>query len=198
MSSRSCHVLPYLVFARADVTEVDSGERLSRYICLLSLIAQPRHRRLRQNLYGLHTCGRCFRPTYRQERAQKGFPPGGEAPLVPHVKTFRELPLQDTQATSKCAQLIPAWKGLGQALKLEEAKEKADYEHEIKKAAQLCAWVKCEYHEKKPPEPTRACVGCGEARYCSRPCQQKYVFVLLYHATFPDSSPLQGLERRRA
>ncbi|VDC03323.1 unnamed protein product [Peniophora sp. CBMAI 1063] len=89
------------------------------------------------------------------------------------LKTLREMPLRDSKTSRKCAQLVPAWEGLGEALNLEEASEQADYEREVKRVAQLCAWPQCEYHDQKPPNPTRACVGCGEARYCSRACQQK-------------------------
>ena len=94
------------------------------------------------------------------------------------LKILRELSLQHNRSTLNCARLVSAWEGLGEALNLEEASENMDYEREMKRVAQLCAWSGCEYHEKKPPHPTRVCVGCGEARYCSRPCQQKCVHNL--------------------
>ncbi|VDC03322.1 unnamed protein product [Peniophora sp. CBMAI 1063] len=89
------------------------------------------------------------------------------------LKWLRQQPLRDRGTSRKCTDLIPAWQGLGRALDLDEASEKADFEREMKKAAQMCAWVECDYHVEKPPHPTRACVGCAETRYCSRLCQQR-------------------------
>ncbi|VDC03336.1 unnamed protein product [Peniophora sp. CBMAI 1063] len=86
---------------------------------------------------------------------------------------LREIQLRNEEAKRKCTPLISAWQTLGRALNLDEASEKIDYEREMKKAMQMCAWLKCDYHQKRSPHPTRACLGCAEARYCSRECQQK-------------------------
>lgn len=79
------------------------------------------------------------------------------------------------QAASRrrCARLAGNWLALGLATGLDEEEEKEGFEREMRRAAQKCAWKECEYHKRRPPWPTRACVGCGEARYCSRLCQQK-------------------------
>lgn len=59
---------------------------------------------------------------------------------------------------------------LGKTLGLEVEREKEAYE---RKAAQMCGWRECQFHETKPPMPTRVCAGCGEVRYCSKGCQKR-------------------------
>ena len=70
--------------------------------------------------------------------------------------------------------LLEASKALGDAIDLDETRERLEYEHELKHAADWrCSWNDCEYHAKRPPK-TRVCVGCNEAvsaSYLSRyPC----------------------------
>ncbi|VDC00740.1 unnamed protein product [Peniophora sp. CBMAI 1063] len=68
--------------------------------------------------------------------------------------------------------LLEGWQALGDAMDLDETRERLEYEHELKHAAdRRCSRTACEYHTKKPPK-TRVCVGCNEARYCSRVCQR--------------------------
>lgn len=68
--------------------------------------------------------------------------------------------------------LIDEWRNLGSQAGLDEKIEKRAYDS-AKKAAQMCSWVACEWHRAVPLTPTRLCVGCGEARYCSKGCQVK-------------------------
>ncbi|KZV66305.1 hypothetical protein PENSPDRAFT_655014 [Peniophora sp. CONT] len=68
--------------------------------------------------------------------------------------------------------LAKEWQELGVKSGLKERVEKRAYD-EAKQLAQMCAWSMCEWHTAVPPTPTRLCVGCGEARYCSKPCQVK-------------------------
>ncbi|KZV69291.1 hypothetical protein PENSPDRAFT_486920 [Peniophora sp. CONT] len=89
------------------------------------------------------------------------------------LKTLRDHRSSDIRGKHKCKQLILAWQVFGKTLDLVEADEKAAYDREMKAAAHLCGWSGCKYHEKEPPHPVRTCAGCGEVRYCSRPCQQK-------------------------
>ncbi|VDB84264.1 unnamed protein product [Peniophora sp. CBMAI 1063] len=79
---------------------------------------------------------------------------------------------RDTSIAKKCLKLISVWMKLGDILALEEDAEKKEYERSMKREAQMCAWAACQYHKMPSGSPTRACAGCGEARYCSRPCQQ--------------------------
>ena len=95
------------------------------------------------------------------------------------LKSLRELLLSGQGNSSKCTALLTRWQRFGQALELDEVREKVEYDREMKKAAQLCAWAQCVYHQEKPPSPVRTCVGCGEVRYCSKTCQQKCVALRL-------------------
>lgn len=185
-----------IVFARADIANTDNGERSVNRRRLPSLIQTivtdvcikiiESYTRIAAAL-GLRSGKNALRKAFRQAARRQWYRT---------LKTLRELPLRDTRATRKCAQLMPAWQGLGEALNLDETSEKADYDHEMKKVAQLCAWTECEYHEKKPPNPTRVCAGCGEARYCSRLCQQKYAAICFDTSLARLTLAPQGLERR--
>ncbi|KZV70225.1 hypothetical protein PENSPDRAFT_651748 [Peniophora sp. CONT] len=87
----------------------------------------------------------------------------------PTLKVLRETKDAGPQRQS----LEEAWQSFGDAMNLDEAREKHEYELDMKRAAdRRCSWRDCEYHVKKPPK-TRACVGCNEARYCSKACQRK-------------------------
>ncbi|KZV70228.1 hypothetical protein PENSPDRAFT_455102 [Peniophora sp. CONT] len=87
----------------------------------------------------------------------------------PTLKALREM----EDAGPQLGGLLEAWQALGDAMDLDEAREKLEFEHESKRAAdRRCSWNECQYHAKKPPK-TRVCVGCNEARYCSRACQRK-------------------------
>ncbi|KZV74142.1 hypothetical protein PENSPDRAFT_749639 [Peniophora sp. CONT] len=90
----------------------------------------------------------------------------------PTIHVLRDLSSRDGESPGRCKQMIKVWTDLGNALGLQEKKEKARYERERKRVAQLCAWEECEFHQVTPPTSTRACAGCGEVRYCSRACQQ--------------------------
>ncbi|VDB84256.1 unnamed protein product [Peniophora sp. CBMAI 1063] len=70
----------------------------------------------------------------------------------------------------KAVQPLGHWIELGNSLGLEVESEKDAYE---RRAATLCAWEECQFHEAKPPTATRACAGCGEVRYCSKGCQKR-------------------------
>ncbi|VDC00742.1 unnamed protein product [Peniophora sp. CBMAI 1063] len=88
----------------------------------------------------------------------------------PTLNRLRFAPCADEVRRKK---IILIWETLGLTMQLEESKEKADYEREIKRTAQFCAWKDCRFHTVKPDMPTRACAGCDEVRYCGKPCQQK-------------------------
>ncbi|KZV69289.1 hypothetical protein PENSPDRAFT_487195 [Peniophora sp. CONT] len=152
-----------IIFARADAADSDNMEVAN--VCVRIINAYTRV----AAALGMRSGKNALRKDFRQAARRHWYRT---------LKTLRELPPRDQRTTRRRSQLIDAWERLGVALKLEEINEKTDYEREVKKAAQLCAWVQCEYHEKKPPQPTRACVGCGETRYCSRACQQKCVLSL--------------------
>ncbi|KZV69293.1 hypothetical protein PENSPDRAFT_753490 [Peniophora sp. CONT] len=93
----------------------------------------------------------------------------------PTLKALRDLPGRGQAASRRrCARLAVTWRELGLAIGLNEDEEADAYEKEMRKAAQKCAWRGCEYHTRRPPWPTRVCVGCGDARYCSRVCQRKH------------------------
>ena len=90
------------------------------------------------------------------------------------LKVLRAFPASGDRAKRKYAKLLSSWKGLGEEIGLEEEAERMQYEREMKKAAQFCSWQECQYHTEKSDSPMKSCVGCGEARYCGRPCQQRY------------------------
>ncbi|KZV74114.1 hypothetical protein PENSPDRAFT_749611 [Peniophora sp. CONT] len=90
----------------------------------------------------------------------------------PTLHSLHELMSLGIDTALRCHQMIKVWMDLGDALGLEKTKEKAAYERERKRGAQLCAWKECEFHKVMPATPTRTCAGCGEVRYCSRACQQ--------------------------
>ncbi|VDB95494.1 unnamed protein product [Peniophora sp. CBMAI 1063] len=89
------------------------------------------------------------------------------------LKVLRAYSLSGERARRKHSKLLSSWKSLGEAIGLEEEAERADYEREMKKAAQFCSCKECRYHTEKSDSPMKSCVGCGEARYCGRPCQQR-------------------------
>lgn len=108
-----------------------------------------------------------FKKVFRQNMKQEWYPT---------LRALQDMPVRGQAASRRrCARLTVAWRELGLALGLKEDEEKEVYEREMRKAAQKCAWEECEYHKRKPLRPTRVCVGCGEARYCSRLCQKMYV-----------------------
>lgn len=108
---------------------------------------------------------------------KKSFRKNMKEEWYPTLKALRDLPGRGQAASRRrCARLAVTWRELGLAIGLNEEEEAETYEKEMRKAAQKCAWRGCEYHTRRPPWPTRVCVGCGEARYCSRLCQKKCVF----------------------
>ncbi|KZV69292.1 hypothetical protein PENSPDRAFT_487228 [Peniophora sp. CONT] len=143
-----------IVYARAESAQADDQ------VCMEIIRGYTRVAAALGHRSGKNTLRKAFRQAARREWYRT-------------LKTLREISLQDRRAARKCARLVPAWREFGRALDLDEESEKADFDREMKKAAQLCAWKDCEYHERRPPHPTRACAGCAEARYCSRLCQQR-------------------------
>ena len=93
--------------------------------------------------------------------------------------TLRAIQPYRTQ-NAELKKLVETWCSLGRGMGLDEKREKEEYDREVKRLGQLCAWRECEYHTVKPPTPLSACKGCGEARYCGRACQ---VLCVLSHAT---------------
>ena len=75
-------------------------------------------------------------------------------------------------ASPKVVEPLKRWIELGRTLGLELEQQKELYDRRM---AQMCAWRDCQYHQTKPPTPTRVCAGCGEVRYCSRECQKRRV-----------------------
>lgn len=67
--------------------------------------------------------------------------------------------------------LVTTWYSLGRGMGLDEKKEKEEYDREVKRLGQFCAWKECGFHTAKPETPLSACKGCGEVRYCGRACQ---------------------------
>ena len=58
--------------------------------------------------------------------------------------------------------ILEAWQSLGNAMDLDETRERQEYEYELKHAEdRRCSWHECEYQSKRPPK-TRVCVGCNE------------------------------------
>ncbi|KZV70224.1 hypothetical protein PENSPDRAFT_455091 [Peniophora sp. CONT] len=87
--------------------------------------------------------------------------------------TLKRLRTTACSEQARREQVLDVWTALGTAIGLEEGKAKAEYEREMKHAAQFCAWKDCRFHTVKPDTPTRACAGCDEVRYCGKPCQQR-------------------------
>lgn len=80
--------------------------------------------------------------------------------------------LQDARRRGvSCAAAIEVWTQFGAALGLSPAKEAERFGNRDLKF--FCSLSRCEYHMEKPPTdvPLKACMGCGEVRYCSRTCQ---------------------------
>ena len=76
----------------------------------------------------------------------------------PTLKILRELEDAGPQRDG----LTEAWQSFGEAMDLDEVREKQEYEVECRRAAdRRCSWDKCDYHAKRPPK-TRVCVGCNE------------------------------------
>ncbi|KZV61530.1 hypothetical protein PENSPDRAFT_658836 [Peniophora sp. CONT] len=68
------------------------------------------------------------------------------------------------------ATIMQEWTELGTVLGLSAEKERERHERE---ARHRCSWVACEKHGVEVPQgDLRTCAGCGETRYCSRPCQK--------------------------
>ena len=62
------------------------------------------------------------------------------------MKALRELP-----DAPRREGLLESWKSLGDAMDLEESREKREYELELERAAERrCSWRECEHHLKKP------------------------------------------------
>ncbi|KZV74106.1 hypothetical protein PENSPDRAFT_682281 [Peniophora sp. CONT] len=94
-----------------------------------------------------------------------------KAEWYPTIQSLRRLALRDSSAAEKSEMILEDWLRIGHTLGLQEKAEQRVYAREMKRVVQLCAWIECDFHEKKPPNATRACAGCGEVRYCSRECQ---------------------------
>ncbi|KZV60315.1 hypothetical protein PENSPDRAFT_760082 [Peniophora sp. CONT] len=92
----------------------------------------------------------------------------------PLLQSLDQL-IKQQRATAKSVvtrlQVRMAWCRVGTiGMGLDEDEERKDYE---KRATKLCSWRECQWHIVEPPEPPRACTGCGETRYCSKSCQTR-------------------------
>ncbi|VDC00753.1 unnamed protein product [Peniophora sp. CBMAI 1063] len=83
----------------------------------------------------------------------------------PTLFALRAVPHSEQKAA-----LVDGWFDFGRLMGLVESDERAVFERERK---MYCSWRACEYHVRKAQSGMRVCAGCGEVRYCSRPCQQK-------------------------
>ncbi|KZV63478.1 hypothetical protein PENSPDRAFT_757913 [Peniophora sp. CONT] len=61
-----------------------------------------------------------------------------------------------------------AWENLGKAMGLVENIERKQFDQ---RAGKMCSLVVCRYYTILPPNTLRACGGCGEVKYHSKPCQ---------------------------
>ncbi|KZV76699.1 hypothetical protein PENSPDRAFT_747573 [Peniophora sp. CONT] len=91
----------------------------------------------------------------------------------PTLAALRTLPKEGLAVDADRDEFVQAWYELGMTVDLEEDKEREEYERFGKRAAQSCSWRECRYHSEPAPNPPRVCVGCGEVRYCGKPCQLK-------------------------
>ncbi|KZV71623.1 hypothetical protein PENSPDRAFT_398489 [Peniophora sp. CONT] len=94
-------------------------------------------------------------------------------PTLHVLRSQREDNMWRGQNRERLANLEEAWTALGTSIALDEETEKRDYEREVKKMTQVCAWKECKYHSEKPPTALHNCKGCGEVKYCSRACQKR-------------------------
>ncbi|VDC02283.1 unnamed protein product [Peniophora sp. CBMAI 1063] len=69
--------------------------------------------------------------------------------------------------------VLDFWRKLGEDLGFDEAKQREEYERELRRALRRCSRKECPYHAKEPPVSLRVCKGCTDARYCSRACQRQ-------------------------
>ena len=86
---------------------------------------------------------------------------------------LKRLRVEKCRSEAHRKKIVDAWEAFGATMSLDERKEKASHEREMKRATPFCSWKDCRYHTVKPETPTRACAGCDEVRYCGKPCQQK-------------------------
>ncbi|KZV75683.1 hypothetical protein PENSPDRAFT_646975, partial [Peniophora sp. CONT] len=74
-----------------------------------------------------------------------------------------------TSRMHNCVLMREAWFKMGKlGAGFDIAKEQDEYK---RRAAKLCSWRECQWHTIEPSSPPKMCQGCGEARYCSKPCQ---------------------------
>ncbi|VDC07231.1 unnamed protein product [Peniophora sp. CBMAI 1063] len=91
----------------------------------------------------------------------------------PTLATLHTLPKGGLSHNADRDDFVQAWYELGMTVGLDESKEREEYERFGKRAARSCSWKECRYHTEAAPNPSRVCVGCGEVRYCGKPCQTK-------------------------
>ena len=78
------------------------------------------------------------------------------------IDTLHALMSIDIETAMRCNRITKVWMELGGTLGLDKKQEKAAYESEKKRVAQLCGWRECEFHTVVAPTATRLCAGCGE------------------------------------
>ncbi|VDC07499.1 unnamed protein product [Peniophora sp. CBMAI 1063] len=91
----------------------------------------------------------------------------------PTLVALRTLPKGHISNDEDSQNFARLWYELGMTVGLDENKEREEYERFGKRAARSCSWRECRYHTEPAPNPPRVCVGCGEVRYCGKPCQMK-------------------------
>ncbi|KAI0311378.1 hypothetical protein OF83DRAFT_1151289 [Amylostereum chailletii] len=82
--------------------------------------------------------------------------------------------------------LVESWRTFGEALTLDEDRERERYEKETaearKAALSVCAWKECRFHSEKPSHTLHTCKGCHDVAYCDRLCQMKFVYLCFFFA----------------
>lgn len=83
---------------------------------------------------------------------------------------------QGNEESKKYVGLIRQWEEFGNVCGLDAEKERKRHRRE---GRAFCTWVACRWSTVKPPDDVtlKACQGCGEAHYCGRECQKRYVWT---------------------
>lgn len=98
---------------------------------------------------------------------------------LPILDELRSINAAETKDPKEFSRLCDEWRDLGVAAGFTEKKERARFDKfgSSVPISSRCAWRGCKRRSQESSGRLLACKGCGEAFYCSRPCQVSYVVL---------------------
>ena len=95
-----------------------------------------------------------------------------------NTRSLANTPTGSAEGGRRLAGLLKEWEAFGTSCGLDAEKERRRHRRE---GRTFCSWPACKWSTVKPPDGVtlKLCQGCGEAQYCGRECQKRYVRLRL-------------------